>query len=285
MKQAAIQAMRWSLNTTARVAPRVAGAYAFRLFLSAGPRAAVRPAERAVHEQAVAERLPVDGKQLAVYRWGDGARPVLLMHGFQGRASNFAAFVPAILEQGLSAVAFDAFGHGSSGGRGSTVLDHEQAIRAVQQRFGPFHGVVAHSFGGFCAFHALREGVAAGRLVTISAVCDLAYITEAFRLGLGLNKEIKRELVRRSEHYFRPEPDVWARYSAAYRPEAITVPVMVIHDQDDREVLVAQGRKIAAAYPQAEFHETTGLGHRRILASPEVVKTTLAFLAGGGTDK
>src|SRR3569833_3588632 len=89
---------------------------AYDLFTHPLRRAPVRPEEQEVHDRAVRSTLPVDGKRVAVYTWGDGSRPVLLLHGYEGRSSNFARLVPALLAQGYSPVANDTFGHGASEG-------------------------------------------------------------------------------------------------------------------------------------------------------------------------
>lgn len=280
----ALSAIRWGLNTTSYVSPRLSGKFAFRLFLKTGPRARVRPAEQEVHDQAAVERLEVDGKELAVYRWGDGERRVLLMHGFEGRASSMAALIPGILELGMTAVAFDSFGHGASDGDQSTIVDTASAVRAVAKEHGPFHAIVAHSFGGLCAFYAVHGGVEVDRMVSIASVCDFGYLPGFFCARLGLRSKIQEDLRRRSELYFRPETDIWERFSATYQAAEFTFPLLVIHDENDKEVAVTQSKKIASAYQQAEFVETKGLGHRRILADSGVVAATLKFIARGGSD-
>ncbi|ATY12790.1 alpha/beta hydrolase [Amycolatopsis sp. AA4] len=278
-----LTAIKFGLNAAAAVSPSLAGKLAFPLFVRTGARAKVRPPEQAVHDAADAERMRVDGKELAVYRWGDSDRRVLLMHGFDSRASSWAALVPGILELGMSAVAFDSFGHGDSEGDRSTIVDTASAARAVAAKYGPFRAVVAHSFGGLCAYHALRTGVPADRLVTIGAVCDFGYLPVLFTGRLGLGGKVADDLRRRSEQYFAPEEDIWNRFSATYRADEAKWPLLVIHDDKDKEIHVSQGRKIAETYPRAEFLETSGLGHRRILGDGEVVARTLEFIARGET--
>jgi len=271
-------AIRRRLNAISYLSPRLAGHYAFPLFVRTGPRAPVRPAEQPVHDLATVYRLSVDGRRLAVYRWGDSGRRVLLMHGFEGRASNMAAFAVGLHRLGMTAVAFDNFGHGDSEGTRATIVDVAGAVRAVTAEYGPFHGIVAHSFGGLCAYHAVRSGVDVQRMVTIGAVCDFGNLPEWFSGRLRLRPQITAELRRRSEEFFRPETDIWERFSATHRAEEWKVPLLVIHDENDKEIAVAQGRKIAAGYERAEYLETKGLGHRRILADQNVVSAAVEFV-------
>jgi pimeloyl-ACP methyl ester carboxylesterase len=180
----------------------------------------------------------------------------------------------------MAAVSFDCFGHGDSEGSRATIVDNEAAVRAVESRYGPFHAIVGHSFGGLCAFHAVRGGVAVGRMVTIASVCDFGYLPDLFCARFGLRRGVRADLRRRSEAFFRPATDIWERFSATHRAAELPLDLLVIHDQDDKEIAVTQGRKIARAFPRARYIETEGLGHRRILGDGGVLAATLEFLAG-----
>jgi pimeloyl-ACP methyl ester carboxylesterase len=270
------------INAVDVVAPWLAGRAAFRLFSRPRTRGKVRPAERDVHERAFIDSLTVNGNEVAVYRWGSGERPVLLLHGWESRGSRFAAFVPALEALGLSPIAFDAPGHGQSGGNGTTILEYHAIVERLQEQFGAFHAIVAHSFGATCAFHALRRGVAADRLVAISGLSEFEYLVDEFCRRLGLRPRLKRDLRRRIERFLAPETEIWARFSVPYDAAAVRTPLLVIHDEHDDVVGLTHAQRIAAAYPQtATLVTTRGLGHRRIMSEPAVVSATAEFLAAG----
>jgi pimeloyl-ACP methyl ester carboxylesterase len=58
----------------------------------------------------------------------------------------------------------------------------------------------------------------------------------------------------------------------------LTQPLLAIHDHDDREVTVEEVKRLAAAWPGAELRLTEGLGHRRILRDPEVLREAVEFV-------
>src|SRR5439155_20708813 len=91
-------------------------------------RGRVRPEEQSVHDTARVEVVGGfgDGTAEAVktYAWGDGERPVLLVHGWRSRASRYAGFVTRLLELGYSPVSYDAPAHGDSGGEVTSILGH-----------------------------------------------------------------------------------------------------------------------------------------------------------------
>jgi hypothetical protein len=60
------------------------------------------------------------------------------------------------------------------------------------------------------------------------------------------------------------------------------VPLLVVHDRDDREVPWHDGAAIAAAWPGAALFTTEGIGHRKVLRDSRVVARVVDFLTGGG---
>ena len=55
-------------------------------------------------------------------------------------------------------------------------------------------------------------------------------------------------------------------------------PLLVVHDMNDAEVPIANGRVYAQA-PNARMLATDGLGHRRILRDLHVVDASVSFIA------
>ncbi|MFF8595320.1 alpha/beta fold hydrolase [Streptomyces sp. NPDC015220] len=269
------------LNGTSVLSTRLAGSGAYKLFHMPLARSRVRTAERELFDRAETGHVEVGGRRSVTYRWGDGTRPVLLVHGWQSRASRLSDFVPGLLDRGHSVVAFDAPGHGDSSGRDATILDYRTVITTLHDEFGPFDALVAHSLGALASFYALKHGVKAQRIVTISGVCDFDYLVDEYCSALRLRPRLKTELHRRiARELFPGTPPERTPFSATHATEDVHAPMLVIHDEDDSRIEVAQGRRLAAAFAgRARLVTTNGLGHRRILGDPEVVRTVLDFVA------
>jgi pimeloyl-ACP methyl ester carboxylesterase len=273
-----ISAVRTALNVTSRVAPELAGRLAFRLFVRLRPPAQVRASERDVHGAAQVEHLRHDGRRVVVYRWGNGLDPVLLVHGWESRGSRFAVLVQELLSRGLSPITFDAPGNGDSEGNRTTLLEYADIIEELSEKHGAFRAVVSHSLGTLASFVALRRGVGADRVITLNGVSDFGYLTEGFVRELRLAPRIHHLLNGHFETLFPDESDVWERFSVAHEPERVTVPMLVVHDEDDRRVPMGQAEKIAAAYPQARLERTKRLGHNRILADEATARLVADFI-------
>jgi len=266
------QLIRAGLSTVERLSPRLAGRLAFALWRRPLSRGRVRESERAIHEAA---RVEVVGG-VVTYTWGDGRHPVLLVHGWRSRASRYAGFVARLLELGYSPVSFDAPGHGDTPGPIVSILGFQRIIRGLEERHGPFDGVIAHSLGVPFALYAVREGVAARRLVMISGVAEFGYLADTFCRELGLGPRTNKALRRSIERgYFDGDEQIWNRFSVA----TADADLLVIHNDEDDVVDPQQARLLLRAYgPRAHFLATTGLGHRRIMTDPEVITEAVAFL-------
>ncbi|RZT27107.1 pimeloyl-ACP methyl ester carboxylesterase [Kribbella sp. VKM Ac-2569] len=260
------------LQTIGVLSPRLGGRLAFNLWRRPLARGRVRPDEQIVHNAARVEIVD----NVKTYNWGDGNRPVLLVHGWRSRASRYAGFITRLLELGYSPVSYDAPAHGDSDGDVVSILGHQRIIRALEERHGPFEGVIAHSLGVPFALYAVREGVAAKRLVMISGVADFAYLADTFCAQLGLGPKINQQLRRQIERgYFDGDDQIWTRFSVT----AGKLELLVIHNDEDEIVDPAQAQVLLRNYgDRAHFLPTTGLGHRRILSDPAVITEAVAFL-------
>ncbi|MBW5250595.1 alpha/beta hydrolase [Streptomyces poriferorum] len=260
------------------------GEEVFDLFRRPKGRSRTRPDERAAIESARTSELTVNGKVAVVYRWGSGERPVLLVHGWESRASRYAKAVARLLELGYSPVSFDAPGHGEATGDSTTLLEYRDIITELHRVHGDFEAVVAHSFGVTATFFSLRHGVRAGRIVAISTVPDFTYLVDAFSTGMGLEPHLKEELRGRIERDVYPgEADMWTRFSVFHEAASVRIPLLVIHDEEDGMVDAGQGRRVAEAFG-ARLVTTRRFGHRRILGAPQVVDEIANFMTSDVTE-
>lgn len=219
--------------------------------------------------------LVVDGQRLVTWRWGVG-RPVLLMHGWGGRAAQMTGFVEPILAAGLSAVAVDAPAHGLSEGRFSSVPRFAAALAALTRQRPA--GLIAHSLGAAAGGLALARGLSPDRVVFVSPSAWPGHYFDGFLGSIGV----------KGETLARARATVEARLGLPFDeielprlPLEKQAPALIIHDSRDREVPFAHGAGIAATWPGADLIATEGLGHRRILGDPDVIARSVRFLAAG----
>jgi pimeloyl-ACP methyl ester carboxylesterase len=274
----AVSAVRGGMGVLARVSPEGAAAVAERMFLSPGrhPRPA---AELDLLSRAHPLALPTAYGALAAWEWGTEGRRVLLVHGWEGRGAQLGALVEPLTTLGFRVVTFDAPGHGDSPGERSSLFHVAGAVERAAALFGPLHAIVTHSMGGAATLWASRNGLLAARLAMVAPPIDLRDFTRALGRTLGLSEDVRTRVHRRlGERFGVPVEDVQAEQLAS----SMRGPLLVVHDEDDREVPVACGEAIARAWPDAELVRTRGLGHQRILRDAAALRSIVRFVGREG---
>jgi len=242
--------------------------------LTPGRRMPVRLEQRAVMERAVRETLLLGRRRVAVYRWGTGERRMLLVHGWQGRAAQFAEVV-ARFEGDATIVAFDAPAHGESRGRTADIGLWIQAIRALDAQH-DFDVIVAHSFGGLAALRARLAGLVRARVVSISAPPSTDAVMGAYATQVGLTDAVT---ARVNDALARRLGPVMASIAMGSGEAGVGASrILIVHDRADRAVPVVAARAIESAWPgETTLMLTDGLGHNRILAADDVLDAIATF--------
>ena len=277
------RALKVGLNVLSAVSASGAAAVAERFFVT--PKRYPRPAVELEALQSARHLLvPANRDQssllaepLAAWEWGHEGPRVLLVHGWEGRGAQLAPFVEPLLAKGFRVVTFDAPGHGNSAGEVSSLVHFAQAIEAVVQAYGPFEAIITHSMGGAATAWALRNGPLAKRLVMLCPPIAVQDFTRQLTQALSLSDSVRTNVERRLARRFGVAPE--ALHVAKVAPNMRT-PLLLVHDQDDREVPIACGEAIAESWPGATLVRTQGLGHRRILRDPKVIAQAVRFVAG-----
>lgn len=271
--------VRAGINGLAALSPKLAERPALAIFRRTLGRGVVRDTELGIHRAAVRSTFSVGGSRVVLYRWGTGERPVLVLHGWQSRASRFSGMVEALLAEGYSVVSFDAPGHGESDGTGATILDYLAAARYLQELYGTFHSIVAHSFGVLSAFYAISRGVRSTSLVALSGVSELGFLVDEFSRKVGLTRAADRALRSTiADRLFADIDDPWTSFDVTRLVEQVALPILVIHDEEDRTVPVNHADRIQDAYgPTVRTVRTTGLGHS-IMSNDRVLRDSVVFV-------
>lgn len=268
-----------TIRSLGTVSPELAARMTERIFLNP-PRHPVPQTEAAF--LATGHRFDIDhhGTRLAAWSWDGGASrgagpTVFLLHGWGGRAGQFHAWARSLVDAGFSVVAFDAPAHGQSPGRESSVVDFGRALFSAVSAAGPAHALIGHSAGGAAIAWALSRGLRAGRAVLIGAPTHPGTWAEELARRYGIQREVMDRMRARIERRYEMS---WDEISVAHICRGIEAPALIVHDRGDKEVPCEEGASIASSWPGARLHLTEGLGHRKILRSPEVVREVIKFI-------
>ena len=278
-KSTNVRVIRAFFGAAEVVAPALGARVATRTWftLPAAPRPARLPAGGAPFE-VESQHAVVRG-----HAWGDGP-VVYLVHGWGGRGSQLAGFVEPLVHRGHRVVLFDGPSHGDSapgpsGPRSSTGVELGRALDAVAARFGPAETVVAHSMGAVSTLLALKYGwLSTGRLALLAPMSRYATQFDAFARHVGLGPRTRRRVDEAVGRRVGVPPE---EFDAAVLAEQVgPLPTLVVHDRADRQTSHQESLDLVRRLPDARMISTHGLGHRRLLADPQVIDAVAAFAGG-----
>ena len=260
-----------ALAAASYVAPALVAPFFRRLMLH--PRRHVS-APPALTLRAADQRLDL-GEGLVAWRWGEGPT-VLLAHGFEGSPVQFGAMIDALVERSYAVVALDMPAHGASGGDEASPATFARAVGQALCHFGSVHAVVGHSLGAAAGLSAVAQRGGVGRIALVSSPSALERVLRGFAGAVRLSRRGADAFVAAVErHVGQPAADFDVKRIAPL----LSLPILLVHDQNDRQVPVAEAARAARMLPGAELMVTRGLGHNRLLADPAVVTAIVDFVA------
>jgi pimeloyl-ACP methyl ester carboxylesterase len=210
---------------------------------------------------------------LSALRWGQGPT-VLLMHGWEGRATQFAALIETLVKAGHTVVSLEGPAHGCSPGQRAHVVLFARALLEAAAELPPLRAVIGHSMGGASVLLALQMGLRAEAAVSIAAPAQLLGVLRGFARHLGLPARARAAFIRKVEQ------DVGMQINrldvSGYQLE---LPGLVVHAADDALVPAGEAEIIHKAWFDSRLLRLEEGGHQRVLADPRVSEAVLELLA------
>lgn len=272
---------RWLLSTSERVSPALAARGAYRLFGTPLP---PKWLQRHTAWAPDWERDAWDFEDASLTLYRQHAAPhcpvVLLLHGWGGHAGQMRELASTLAAQGLRPVLVDLPAHGHSRGWTSNLPQFARAIdylvARLRQHGHEVHGVVAHSLAANALAYSASRGLAVPRLALLAPPASPHEYTRLFAHVFGLSEATRANLQRRVE---AREGVLMRQFEPAATGPRIAAATLVVHDREDRINPFADGCAFQAEIAGARMLDTQGLGHTRLLRSPEVLAAVAAHMA------
>ncbi|MBK5540186.1 alpha/beta fold hydrolase [Pseudomonas sp. TH05] len=211
---------------------------------------------------------------LSALRWGEGPT-VLLMHGWEGRPTQFASLIEALVAAGYTVVALDGPAHGRSPGNEAHVVLFARAMLEAAAELPPLRAVIGHSMGGASAMLAVQLGLRTETLVSISAPARILDLLRGFARYMGMPPRA------RSAFIHEVEQKVGMRAAALdVAHYQLDMPGLIVHAEDDHFVAVQESELIHQAWFDSRLLRLEEGGHQRVLADPRVIDGVLSLVTG-----
>ena len=222
--------------------------------------------------------IPAIKKEVVVYEYGsavENQKKILLVHGWSGRGTQLFKFADAFIAQGYSVISFDAPGHGDAKSNTAILPDFIASILFIQQQYGPFEAAVGHSLGGMAMLNSVPRGLNVTKMAVIGSADVVKDVIDEFIAAIGLKGKVANIMEKLFEKRTKSSMSDYSSYVSAQK---ITIPVLVIHDENDAEVSIDCAYHINENLQNGDLYITKGLGHRKILGSTEVINKAVEFL-------
>jgi len=199
----------------------------------------------------------------------------LLMHGWEGRPTQFASLIEALVAAGYTAVALDGPAHGRSPGDEANVALFARAMLEAAAELPPLRAVIGHSMGGASAMLAVQLGLRTETLVSIAAPARILAVLRGFASYMRLPPRARSAFIRQVEK--KVGMRAAAMDVAQYQ---LDMPGLIIHAEDDLFVPVKESELIHQAWFDSRLLRLSEGGHQRILADSRVVDAVVALVSG-----
>jgi esterase/lipase len=267
--------VRWIFPRLEAIAPSLAHRYFIKIFFTP-LKYRVPEKEKEIRQKAKKFSLQADGKKIQCYEWGKGP-VVLLVHGWAGRASQFRKIIEALIVAGYKVVGFDGPAHGESEGKSTNIIEFENVLRKIYEVTGVPEAIVAHSFGGGAVLYAAMLGLPVKKLINIASPTIGDEIIDTYLRTINGSWSTGNFFKGYMLEKFNKTFD---EFTAMYFIGHIHNPpqLLLIHDEDDKEVYIRHAEELKKLYPEAILFRTKGLGHTRIMKDEAVINRCVTFI-------
>lgn len=227
-------------------------------------------------DAAIIQKLHTDGYEATLYKWGNGSKNILFLHGWKSHSARWEPIVQLLDLEEFTCYAIDAPAHGRSGGDSINLDIYGRFVTDTIKDVGTMHAIVAHSLGALVVnFIFLKyDDLPVSKIVLTGAPLGMDQIFTFFKHIVGVSEAVMVNL----DHYV--SENILGMEARQIRLEPffnkVQQQVLVIHDQEDRICDIENIKKALPDKSNMEHFFTKGLGHD--LAAPVVYKRIVKFL-------
>ncbi len=219
--------------------------------------------------------VPEINKTIAVYKWGNGNKKALLVHGWSGRATQMYKIINALLAKNYTVYSFDGPAHGKSSGRTTMMPEFIKTVDKIAETYGKFDIAIGHSLGGISTMNVQADKAPFDKIVVIGTPDSIKNIFHGFIQMLELKPKIAKKLIAVFEKITGKNIE---SFHGSVNAEKIEAPTLIIHDDDDSEVAVSDALNNYKHLKNGKLLRTKGLGHNRILKDEKVIDEIMTFV-------
>ena len=254
--------MNYLLKFLEQISPSLTARIAFH-FISNPKVRKFRSFEKPILEEAKESYVTFKKFNIASYQWGKGNKTALLVHGWEGRASNFGAIIPMLVKSGYKVISFDAPSHGNSSKHKTNFFDIAELIEVFLKKE-TYNLVITHSIGSVMTLMAMSKIKYKGnKLIVLTTPNKFVDYIDHTVTNLGLTTNTKNAFIKLVRNTTVYEPT--ELQASIFVKNIVIKKALFVHDIDDKVITIENTKKVSTQMSNSQFIEIKNTGHFRIL--------------------
>ncbi|MGP1993560.1 alpha/beta hydrolase [Zobellia laminariae] len=257
------------IGTLQKISPKLTAKIAFK-FISKPKNRKMRSFEKSILVDAQKSSIKFKKFDIKVFKWGNGKKKALMIHGWGGRAANFGAIIPKLIKNGYEVTSFDGPCHGDSTKRKTSFFEISDLVKLFLQKE-EYDLIITHSMGSAFTLLAMSNlKYKISQLIILTTPNRFLEFIGAAVIHFGLNPETTKLLINkvRNTSGYEPMTLKTSRFIKNIEMQLVTF----IHDKADKIISINTSKKVSASVKHSDFIEIEGTGHFRMLWSKKVVE-------------
>ena len=274
MKNLILKSIGIFINITAYMFPEWSSKNSFKI-LSKVQRAAISEKGHVFLNKATQTFFESEGQSSVLYKWGNGPKKVLFLHGWMSNSQRWLPYYEKIDLKQHTMYALDAPGHGLSKTNLLNLEMYRQAITIALDKIGAIDTVVCHSFSNTALTYTylVNPALDIKKFVVMGSPSGMDAIFIYFEKMLGLSIKALDILESKIKEILKvPHQDILVKNLLHHAPQQ----KLVIHDKGDSITPFASIKTAIEQNKKIETLITTGLKHD--LKSDEVYDKVISFI-------
>lgn len=276
-----VRALRFYFNKIGWMFPKQSAELFWKLFTT--------PKARKIKEwhleflaTARKDRFKVNGDEYLTYEWGTGDKTVIMVHGWEGMATDYKNMIDALLEEGgYRIIALDFPAHGQAAGKQSHMLKFIEGLQYLLRKEQKIHALIGHSLGANSAFFGLadlKEEVEVEHLVMLGSYPIPFHFFKTFKQFMKIPHNLFEKMIDHVEDKYLDGREVRALNMYQQRYKMPVNRVLLVHDEKDEVAKIDKVKALAAEWDKVSVLFGEHGGHYKHFRHAEVVERVVEQL-------
>jgi esterase/lipase len=261
-------------NSLAIINPKAAAKKGFALFCNPMSKP-LKPYQVAFLETGKSDILHYEDLKIQTYKWGDGSKKVLLVHGWASNTFRWKTYIEYLVVNDFTVYAFDAPAHGLSSGKMLHIILYSKIINLFLENHKGIDNIISHSIGGFAVVYwlHLHKENNIKKVVTMGAPGEAKDFFDFYQTTLSLSDRTTKILTDEFIKLVEYEPSF---FSAPQFAKEIKAQALIVHDKTDKDAHYENSVRLNKSWVKSELKLTEGLGHS--LKNNELMEEVVRFV-------